>query len=711
MIIYDTAVFLVFLLLFVIFYFLIFKRRSKVHSVQPTYEKEIVPEPIEEEPEEEKEAPEEEEPEEEVLPEAVEEKTEESGKKGQRRAPIDSGGRPRGAIEKGEEIVPRSIQRQWRPEIVCWQRGRLWYVGLEVPEELMEKDLEILQNNTYLPQDEYNDCCWVLNKVNIPVKIRWDENEEYQIPLGEEDYLIFRLSGGDQDKGCCIKTPSFGSYFLITPETWEREIELSGSPPVSTQPVSLEGYRGHFFNLVKGDDRKIAFRNENKELRLIESKATRFEVVGNLINDSSEKYGPLFGDGPIKIQSLNNHGWSDVGTLIIGEEGGGKGKWRIDFNPVENELIQELPSKLMSRQGGWYFIRFYDLNDELIESIDFRFVSGLRELKTLQASTVPSADGHSIAYVEFTHDSYINIKPKVALKEGIEISHEVNTTTLEIPPRDIFDETSWIVGPTKGPQVEVNILLKRVWWGIGNEDEPPFEWKDKPISLSREYFAPTSKKAIYLKFPRPRWITDTILIGFEKSRAQSFNVRVDERVLVIPLRNFGDNIEVENEDQGALFSIWISCGNEKHECTVALLPSNIQKELDEGLQALEPYCIGYGRKRRAVAKAILVKGPPKIEVNGQPLWHYFEPAPLKAKRFLRRLLQFEEVSKTLLDFQIIIIVIGSSPDTMQQAKAATHALARALMKLDPDLNQILKRLNDFGGVRVEGLPKNKGVGL
>lgn len=74
-------------------------------------------------------------------------------------------------------------------------------------------------------------------------------------------------------------------------------MEISGPPPVSPQPVILKGYRGHFFDLIKGDDREIAFRNEKKELILIESKEARFILIGNLLYDSSEKLGPLFGEG------------------------------------------------------------------------------------------------------------------------------------------------------------------------------------------------------------------------------------------------------------------------------------------------------------------------------------------------------------------------------------------------------------------------------
>ena len=665
--------------------FLIFKGRFKRICVHPELGVEEVHEPVVEE-----ELPEVEE----VHEPVVEEESKQSLRKRTRREPIDRGGRPRSSEVQGDAEAQRYEQYWRRPEIICWQRERQWNIGVEVPEDLINKDLEICQNDSSLLRDEYIDCCWVLEAANIPVEIRWEKEEEYQILLGDVDYIIFKLIGSEQNKGCCVRSSTFGSYLVVVPETWERDNELSGSPPVSPQYVSLKGYRGHFFNLEKGDDKKIAFRNEKEKLMIVESKGVSFEIVGNLLNDSSEKLGPLFGDGPIKIRSINGRVWGDIGTLVIGEEGSGRGRWRTAFSPIQNVEEQELPSEVLSRKGGWYFIRFYDMNDSLIESLDFRFVSELKDIKILQSSIFPSEEGHSTGYVEFSHDLNFNIEQKFTIEEGIEISREVNTTKLSIPPRDIFDATFWIVGSHNGPQVDVNILIERVWWGIGDEDEPPSEWKDKPITLSRDDFSPTSNKAIYLRFPKPRWI-DTVSVGFERDRASSFNVSVGERMVGIPLRGFGDYAEVENEDQDAHLLIWLNRGAETYESKLALLTSNA------------PVGIGLGRKRRAIAEATLIKGSSQIIVNDDPLWEYFDNAPEKAKIFMRRLLKIEEVSKVLLDFQVRIIVIGSGPDTMQQAKAATHALSRALMDFSPELKRMLKRMNDFGGVRVRGLPTRR----
>jgi len=716
----DLIILFLFIVFLVLIYLFIFKKRPEIQKLQSTQEEEetekeeVVPEPTEEEEAEKEEVVPEPTEEEEAEKEEViskptkEKKPKKTSRKRERRDPFKrGGGRFHDNGKNKEEKVGQPRPYQSRPEIVCWQRERVWYVGVEVPEEIIGKNLKIYQNGITLTQDEFDECLWVLKESNVPVEIKFDEKVEYSIPLNKER-LIFKLSGSDLSNGCYIKSPSFGYYLVITPKTWKRDVDISGPPPISPQPVSFSGYQGHFFNIIKYGDKKIAFRNEKNDLILIESEEARFEIIGNVLNDYNESLGPIFGEGFIHIKSLNSRGWADVSTLVIGEEGRGRGKWRTEFIPRKNKLDQELPNDVMSRRGGWYFIRFYDMNTDLIESLDFRFISGLYDISVIQPSMLPSEEGHNIVQVEFSHDSNYNITPKFKVGKGLEITHKTHTTTITIPPRDDLDVTTWNVGPHNGPLLDINILIERIWWGIGEEEIPPLNWLDKPLTLSREDFAPTSNKAIYLKFPRPRWIKNDILVGFEKNRAQSYNILVDEKTVVIPLRSFGDASEVENEDTEALFKIWISRDNEAHECIIALLPSNIKSESQEDYSSVVPISVGYGRKRRAIAKAMLFIGSPQIIVNNNPLWEYFEFSPKKAKRFMQRLLQIDEVSKTLLNFQVQIIIKGSGPNTMQQAKAATHALARALMNLDPDLDQRLKQLNDFGGVRLKESQK-KGV--
>lgn len=104
-------------------------------------------------------------------------------------------------------------------------------------------------------------------------------------------------------------------------------------------------------------------------------------------------------------------------------------------------------------------------------------------------------------------------------------------------------------------------------------------------------------------------------------------------------------------------------------------------------------CEGQGSFKTAMAKAILRFGEGELRVNGQPMWEYFRQAPRKAKNFLRRLRAFDEVSELLDKMEGVVWVWGSSSDTIRQAKAAAHAIAKALVVSDEGLKE---RLNQSG---------------
>jgi hypothetical protein len=252
----------------------------------------------------------------------------------------------------------------------------------------------------------------------------------------------------------------------MVPDDWERDDTLSGPAPVAPESTSLFGYQAHFFELEKGGDGKLAFRKPTGEIFEIKSKAQQFELVGNRLCDATEKIGPLFGGRPPQIRALDGQTWKDVGTIVVGEEGSGKGKWRTAFRPVSGRIEQELPHEFAARKGGWYFLRFYDTNDDLIESLDFRFICAVKEIKIPQLPPFPSRGGHGSVCVEFLHEPGCAVQP-VDSSTNIQIQRQHNKTILTIPLDPACDETRWIVRAEDVPQVEVTILVERLWWGIG----------------------------------------------------------------------------------------------------------------------------------------------------------------------------------------------------------------------------------------------------
>ena len=473
--------------------------------------------------------------------------------------PGKRGGRPRGSTrERERQQAQETKSLRPKPEIVCWKRGREWILGVEVPEELLESSgLVVLQNTSPVTQDETEEGSWRLNEASGHVEINWkqgEENEKIEIALGQNRYLLFKLSG--RNRGRCVKNPSFGSYLVVVPESLERDETLSGLPSANPEPTSISGYCGHYFDLERGSGNRIAFHTADDTSLLVNPNMPRFELVGSRLNDASEEMGPLFAEKPPQVRTLDEQAWKDVETIVVGEEGSGTGRWRTTFSPISGPIEQDLPSELTVRKGSWYFLRLYDRAGDLIESLDFRFVRGLNGINVHQPSPVPLQVGHTAACVELFHEPDCRIQPATGAECSVLIEHERDKTILTIPPDPNSDKTCWLVGPEDRPQVEVTILVERIWWVLGQEDAQPSEWADRSIALQRDQFAATSKRTLWLRLPRQRWARE-VVVGFEQQRARRYKPKVTEKTVAIQLRDFCDAEELRALGRSGL-KVWIS---------------------------------------------------------------------------------------------------------------------------------------------------------
>ena len=195
----------------------------------------------------------------------------------------------------------------------------------------------------------------------------------------------------------------------------------------------------------------------------------------------------------------------------------------------------------------------------------------------------------------------------------IQIEYESGKTILKIPPDPGYDTTRWQAGYKGGPQIEMTILVERVWLALGEEDGEPSQWEDRPLVLSRDDFTATSTRAIWLRFPKTRWV-DKISVGFQDAKARSYPVRVMERTLALPLREFADTEEVADRAREHQLRVWIE-RNTIFETVVAILPAS------QIVPSLQQWT-GVGRYKTAVARAILQGGSGSFTVNGKLAGEY-----------------------------------------------------------------------------------------
>jgi len=616
--------------------------------------------------------------------------------------PIRRGGKPRSRVTKlGRQKPKQESMRAPKPDIICWRRQTEWVLGIEIPDEYgSPSELTVVQDGMALERVSYCEEIWRLEKVSGKVTVVGQEGVPSEVMLGEEPYLVFKLSGSDLNQGRHVKSISDGWYLVVVPKDWERHKD-SGPPPVEPEYVATEGFRAHFFLLEPGLSENIVFRTADGVLNRIKTERPRFELSGNQYNDGSENIGPLFLQEPPKIRVPKKRQWEEIQTVIVGEEGPGRGKWRMEFKPTPELREQALPIEVAEKEAGWFFLRFYDDSDDLVESLDFRFARGLEKIALSTSPPLPGPEGHLSALVEFHHAPTYEVVPSCDTAGFLQISCHQGKTAVEIPPNPNLDRTEWQVGPRDGPKTTVTVLVERLWWALSSDDKPPERWQDRHLDLSREDFAAASQKAIWLRMPKRRWVK-TVRAGFEYSKSRPYSLKVDEAAIVIPLREFGDFDEVHTTTQVLPLMVWIERGDQCADCVLAVLPPRppiVSSEV-EAVAISEYRWVGRGRKKSAFARAKMRPGEGEITVNGQPLREYFSRAPVRAKRFLYRLLEMGQVREVLSRMDVAITVAGSSPTTTRQAKAVAHALARVLIHHDQSMKPILK-VSGFGGANVK----------
>jgi len=594
-----------------------------------------------------------------------------SPEEAQRLRPID---RPWRKPHQTIGLVPRvreGAPHHPKPEIICWEKGRQWILAVEIPEELCKNgEVEVTQNSSRPEQDTSRANCWRLEQAFGRITVHTAEDP---IDLGKEgeNYLLFKLSGEDRKEGRLVKSPSSGEYLVVVPADWKIANAIS-------EQVNVESYQAYWHVFDTTDNRRMVFATPKGEKK-IQSKSPRFRLIGTGLNDASYM-GPLFGENPPQIGAHDIADWNDVGTIIIGEIG--ESRWRMEIPLTLEAPVQTLPTEVLGRQSGWYYLRFYDKRDDLMESLDFRFVCGLKKIKMPRPQPFPLEEGHELACVEISHEPECTIESADTLSTDIRIERTDTGTVLSVPPNPAFDKTHRRISYDSGAQVEITILIERVWWNIGTENERLSTWKDQFEPLLKENFSATSDVALWLRFPTQRWVKK-VAVGFQREHAREYSVAVTEQTVCIPLREF----EVRDLHRDHFLRVWLERGGRQYEGIVAVVAG------------LRPDWVGYGRKQSAVAVAMMRKGVGDMEVNGFPIDEYFQRAPSEARHFWQRLCSLDPVRDILPQLDISFRVRGSSPNKKRQWKSVAHALAHALTNYRPELTSLLKR-EGFGGARV-----------
>ncbi len=476
-------------------------------------------------------------------------------------APIERGGRPRGQREL-TEADPISTERSrklrpQRPEIVCWLQGMAWVLGIEMPEGCQESIRARQGADLILEEDETQYVCLRLKKPFESVEFTFGEKanvdpKSWQIPANR--FRLFKLVGAQGTRGRAVRQGTSGRFMVVVSDSWSWSQDLAGDAFGASEFVSAGECRAYHFDLPLERGKVLSFKTPEGETVPIPCTTEHFELTGNRILDAHMEAGPLFGIEPPQLSLLDPCSQERrVKTVVVGEEGSSwrKGAWR-----AQAELFEDIRPEIARRGAGWFFVRLYDDNDDLMESLDFRFAAGLKALHVENGSALPGAGGHSEARIVFRHSGNCAVRSlssgsfrPVAFSEG-SIAH--------VPPEPEYDDSKWVVSVSAGFQIAVTVLVERIWWAIAHDltETSGLKWTSVPLSLSREHFRATSPTVIHFRQPRPGW-AEEVRIGFEVDRSRPVHLSRSERNFVVPLRELGSVRELQ-EFTPASLKVWVT---------------------------------------------------------------------------------------------------------------------------------------------------------
>jgi len=412
--------------------------------------------------------------------------------------------------------------------------------GFELPDELIDSpDVTITQNDVPLIKDERRGNCFKLNLISGRIQIDTPDNNISDLELDNEGYLLFKLNAGNLNEGILVKRTSKGNYLAVVPNDWQFDESISGPQIAGAEQTSLKNYSAHHYVITKENESKIGFITNNNESYIVESLRQFYSLQGNILEDSGGRQGPLFGERLPTLQINDRNQWENIDCIIVGEEGEDRENWRKKIKTSPEQVSLELSDYLSNINSGWFFIRFYDANLQLVDSCDFRFVSSLLKVKYNNLNLIPWEGGHTDAENELTHTPDFYLKSHSYKSDGIDvITLSSKETKIIVKPKPSIDKLEFDVMSKGGRNVKLFIPVERIWWSE-NEVASPGTWEDKPINLTPNDFL-NLNKSVFIKFPAHGWVS-SMRFGFQNRELRSYPVRSDSNFIRIPLSDFSDS--------------------------------------------------------------------------------------------------------------------------------------------------------------------------
>lgn len=443
-----------------------------------------------------------------------------------RRAPRAIGGRRNQVRDSSSARAHATGDRATatpRPELICRNTGNRWEVLLSADNECNVATVEQNGDALNLVDGEYP-----LPSLAGRLSIVLTSGERSILPLFEgRTPLIFKLRGDWIGVGRKVGGISSGYFIVIAPDAWRR----TGHVPVEPEACSQVGFTAHYLSREKQEANDVGNFIECE----VALTSDGFKLDGRQVFDEAAQCPLFVGDVPT-LHGASNVVWARVGEE---QEGGWTG---ANFKPSERSLADVLED----RQGR-FFLRVYDNDVKLLDSMEFRYCADLREIRingapyTLDTLLIPPAIGHPPAEVRFLGTDGATISPiltgstdQATVREGVVVAE----------PHPDGDDISCALESGAG-LVSAFIRLPRIWWRIDSDEL--CKWRDTPLAVTRREFREYADADSVIRIRLPKHL-GSIKVGFDDeqdrlypaSEEMNAEARNRTRSASVPLEEFAD---------------------------------------------------------------------------------------------------------------------------------------------------------------------------
>lgn len=434
-----------------------------------------------------------------------------------------------------------------RPELICRQTasaGR-WEIVLAWGDEC---DVQEVRRNGELLDIVDGECRIASFRGQLSVEYSDPGRQGEEVTLFDNDPLVFKLRKDWTGEGHKVRHVTNGHFIVITPAEWNRE----GHVPVEPETCVDAQFIAHHFFRDGRESREELDGFAQWEANLFD---VGLEIKGKSLFDDSEQGVLFIGDAPALQVPHGIVVWARVGEE---RHGGWPGE---NFEPGERSL-----GDVLNGRQGRFFVRIYD-DTRLIDSDQFRYLRDLREIRVngeSYAENLVLPPPHVRTTVEFVAANGVAIIVRLRGEADSRVTETERSVDVRRHPNGDFLKCDLKVGDEL---VSCAIRLPRVWWRMERSDNQADEWRDTPISLTREEFREQAGAGAIIRMRVPVRIK-SLSVGFDDELDRSYQANPMDSTnnngtheVELPLMEFADCTQIsERLFEDASFNA--SCGSQ-----------------------------------------------------------------------------------------------------------------------------------------------------